>query len=145
MKAFSLLAAVVLAASTVANDFTAGWKGEAPRDEIRPTFSTKPDGGPNKKGSLAIASANVDGEGYWQKTLPIEGGKFYKFSALRRVENVESPRRSALVRIHWRDENGKRIKRDEVGSEAYTKRAAPDAEPEYPSDRDTDSSGWTEV
>ena len=144
MKAL-LFVALFSASQLFASEFSADWKQISPRDEIRPTFTANPNGGPNKKGALVMQSGNVEGEGYFQKTFSIEGGKFYKFSALRRVENIESQRRSVLVRIHWRDENGKRIKRDESGSEAYTKRAAPDAEPEYPSDRATDAAGWTEI
>ncbi|HUS34785.1 MAG TPA: carbon-nitrogen hydrolase family protein [Verrucomicrobiae bacterium] len=141
MKALCLFAAFCLVAiSTLASS---GWKPVAARDEIRPTFKTK---GPAENPTLIITGGPNEGtEGHYDKTFSVEGGKFYKFRALRSAEHIASPRRSALVRIHWRDENGKRIKRDEPGAQGYAKNLPPDAEPEYPSDHSTDSAGWTEV
>jgi predicted amidohydrolase len=146
LLAFCLAASTFAALSTNATDLASEWKPVAVRDEIRPTFKIDQTGGPSHHGSLIIVGADNDGtEGHCDKTFPVEGGKFYKFKALRYVKNIESPRRSALVRIHWRDENGKRINHDEPGATSYAKGIPPEADPEYPTDHATDSAGWTEV
>jgi predicted amidohydrolase len=116
-----------------------GWKAVSAREEIRPFFSAT-------NGSLIITADGREGlDGHWTKVFRVEGGQHYKFSALRKNTNIPSSRRSTLVRIHWRDEHGKPIKRDEGGAYAYGKSAPPPAEPEYPSDRKTAPDGWTEV
>jgi len=48
-------------------------------------------------------------DGHWSKTFPVKGGQCYRFSASRRLDNVASPRRSALVRILWRDGQAARL------------------------------------
>jgi predicted amidohydrolase len=141
MKARCLIAALCLA--TFPTLASADWKPVSARDEIRPTF--KIEGAADNATLVIIGAASEGTEGHFDKTFRVEGGHFYKFKALRRVENIASPRRSALVRIQWRDENGKRIKRDEPGAFGYGKNVPPDAEPEYPSDHATDSADWTEV
>jgi predicted amidohydrolase len=115
------------------------WIPSSPREEIRPAFSQKGD-------HLIITADGRPGlDGHWTKTFPVEGGQFYKFSVRRKATHLDSQRRNTLVRIHWRGENGKLIKRDEPGAQAYEGAKAPNAEPEYPSDHKTDSEGWTEV
>src|SRR6058998_3569262 len=85
-----------------------GWRGVSAREEIRPEFSYDPAGGPTKRGSLVIHADNREGlDGHWERTVPVTGGRHYQFRALRRVTNVDSPRRSTLVRILWRDAQGK--------------------------------------
>jgi predicted amidohydrolase len=142
MKTVSWLHSLLLAsvAAAFGSDFTSSpdWKTAAPRAEIRPSFSAT-------NGSLIISADDREGlDGHWTKSFPVRGGQHYKFLAHRRATNIPSPRRSTLVRIHWRDENGKPIKRDEPGAFGYGKGSAPDAEPEYPSDRAT-ADGWTEI
>src|SRR5207253_7767971 len=135
-----LLTIGLLTTSTFASS---DWKPVAARDEIRPIFSQS---GSADNPTLTIEGGPNEGtEGHFDKTFAVEGGHYYKFKVLRRLENITSPRRSALVRIHWRDENDKRIKHDAPGAESFAKNLPPDAEPEYPSDHATDSSGWTEV
>jgi predicted amidohydrolase len=123
-----------------------GWKGVAQREEIRPAFEFKQDGGPGRHGSLIIRADGREGlDGHWVKAFPIKGGQHYRFRALRRVENVASPRRSVLVRILWRDDQGNPVRHDEPGAKSFAPGEAPVAEPEYPSDRGTDANGWTEL
>jgi predicted amidohydrolase len=118
----------------------AGWRGVAARDEIRPEFQSKP------SGLLVIRSDERDGlDGHWEKTFAVAGGQFYRFRALRHIENVASPRRSTLVRILWRDANGNPVRRDAPGAHSFAPDEPPVAEPEYPSDGVTDAAGWTEV
>jgi predicted amidohydrolase len=83
--------------------------------------------------------------GHWTKTFSIEGGRHYRFCALRKVENVPVPRRSVLVRLLWQDDLGRPALRDEPGATSYREGVIPVAEPEYPLDKATDSKGWTEV
>jgi hypothetical protein len=120
------------------------WQPMAVRDEIRPQFQVRTNsaGGPE----LIIKSDAREGqEGWWSKTLTIEGGKYYRFSSLRKLDNVSSPRRSGLVRVHWRDANGKSVRRDEVGARSYAGAERPIAEPEYPVEGITRPDGWTEL
>src|SRR6266700_1677952 len=61
-----------------------GWKSSAPRDEIRPAFIFKKEGGPNHNGSLIIRADYREGlDGHWSKTFSIKGGRYYRFHALR--------------------------------------------------------------
>jgi predicted amidohydrolase len=129
-----------------ASDSTNGWQGVAVRAEIKPLFSFSPRGGPNRGGALVIRADDREGlDGHWQKTFPVEGGHHYRFSALRHLDNTPVPRRSALVRIHWRDAQGRPVQRDAPGAHSYAPGKPPVAEPEYPSDGSTDATGWTEV
>ena len=142
VASFSTTGADILQPATGAD----GWKGVAQREEIRPEFVFKKNGGPNHGGSFVIRADNREGlDGHWTKTFPVKGGQYYSFRALRRLENVESPRRSALVRILWRDEKGRPVHHDEPGAKSYAPGVPPLAEPEFPPDRSTDAKGWTEV
>lgn len=105
------------------------WRGVAIRDEIRPEFVAKADG------RLLIRADDREGlDGHWEKAFPVKGGQWYRFSAKRHTENVAAPRRSALVRIHWRDASGEPVRHDEPGAHSYAGGRAPVAEPEYPVD-----------
>jgi predicted amidohydrolase len=123
-----------------------GWQTAAPRAEIRPQFAYDSQGGPDRQGSFIIRADEREGlAGHWQKTFPVTGGKTYRFSALRKIENIAEPRRSVLARILWQDEQGKAVLRDTPVVSGYLKGAHPVAEPEYPSDKAIDAAGWTEV
>jgi predicted amidohydrolase len=124
----------------------AGWTTAAPRDEIRPDFHFEPDGGRRGAPRLILESDAREGlDGYWTKTFAVEGGRHYQFRAFRRVENVESPRRTALARIVWQDDRGRDVPEDRGVVSAYLKGAGATAEVEHPADRETDGDGWTEV
>jgi predicted amidohydrolase len=128
------------------SDAPSGWTVHWPREEIRPAFSFDPHGGPKHQGSFVIQSDDREGlQGHWSKTFPVEGGRFYRFVALRRAENVDSPRRMAAARILWRDGQGHPVARDEPSYASYKPGENPRAEPEYPGDKATDAAGWTEV
>ena len=123
-----------------------GWTNAAPRQEISPTFEFRKGGGPAGHGSLLIRADDREGlDGHWTKTFPAKGGQSYRFRALRRIEHVASPRRSVLVRILWRDDQGRPVRHDEPSAKSYAPGEAPVAEPEYPSELGTDAHGWTEV
>ena len=119
---------------------TDGWTSASAREEIRPAFEFK------KDKRLVIRADDREGlDGHWTKTFPVKGGEHYRFRAMRRLENVSSPRRSTLVRILWRDDRGRPVRHDEPGARSYAGNEAPVAEPEYPSERGTDPKGWTEI
>ncbi|MHB1038084.1 MAG: carbon-nitrogen hydrolase family protein [Pirellulales bacterium] len=132
--------------ASAADPLPEGWQTVAPRDEIRPAFSFEPAGGPNKAGSFVITHDGRDGlDGWFQKSFAVSGGQFYRFHAVRKTRNVNVPRRSALVRVLWRDAAGQGVAADIPDQQAKDLGHVPSAEPEYPTDGATDSQGWTEV
>jgi predicted amidohydrolase len=129
-----------------AGAFPPGWQPASPREEIRPQFSYDPRGGPTGDGSLVIVADEREGlHGWWQKTFPIVGGHTYHFQARRQVHNVKVPRRSAVARIVWQDDQGKPVPMSEPAVRGYLPGWTGSAEPEHPTDKETDSHGWTEV
>lgn len=123
-----------------------GWRACAPRDEARPAFATETTGGRDGGAILVIATDARHGlAGYWSKAFPVKGGAFYRFTAWRKTSNVPVPRMSVFARVMWRDDHGRSVFHDEPGATSYREGTLPIAEPEYPSDRGTDVSGWTEV
>ena len=128
-----------------------GWLHKAPREEIAPKFTYEPEGGPSGSARFVIESDGREGQiGWWTKSFPVKGGEFYRFSALRRVEKVASPRRCAVARILWRDAKGNSVLRDQPSRASYRPAAKMRALPEFPSDELTngqkdDSHSWTEV
>lgn len=123
-----------------------GWQTASPREELRPKFGFNPKGGRDAKGSLLIAQDEREGlHGYYTKTFAAKGGSHYRFQAWRRVSHVESPRRSAVVRIQWRDDQGKRVSQDEPAAKGYLVGWTPTAEAEHPTDKEPGADGWTEV
>lgn len=115
-----------------------GWAPKSPRDEIRPAFSFDPHGGPGGKGSLVITAAphREELDGSWTRTFAVEGGKHYRFTALRQAVGVTAPRRSCVVELTWRDDAGKLVRSDDGGDMAR---------PEFPRDRGAGADGWTRV
>jgi len=133
------------AAEPFASDSTNGWQGVAVRAEIKPHFSFNPRGGPNHHGALAVRADDREGlDGHWEKTFPVKGGQYYHFSSLRHLDKTPVPRRSALVRIHWRDAQGRPVLHDAPGAHSYAPASHPSPRPEYPNDGPTDPAGWTE-
>ena len=118
-------------------DQTDGWTHHATRAELLPDFSCAVDSSSDgsKSPVLTISAGDRDAiDGAWTKTIPVSGGKHYRFSAIRRTRNVESPRRSAIVKITWQDDEGKLVQ----GSNDL-------ARPEYPMDRGQTGNGETIV
>ncbi len=123
----------------------AGWTPSSPRAELQPDFTFQE--GPATDGILVIRTDSREGlDGSWTKMFPVKGGKHYRFTALRKLENVPSPRRSAPVRLLWQDEKGRAVPTDEATVSrdilpGYTRMA----EADHPRDQSVDSNGWTEV
>jgi predicted amidohydrolase len=123
-----------------------GWETSAPRDELRPSFSYDVHGGRDGQGALVIAAdGRVGLAGWWTKTFPVKGGTHYRFHAARKIDHVALPRQSAVVRILWHDDRGHAVPADSAAVTGYLKGWKPLAEPEYPTDKQTDAKGWTEV
>jgi predicted amidohydrolase len=141
-------AALVAADSPVRGPGTApgGWTAAAPRDEIRPEFAFDPAGGTDGKGCFVIRADGRDGlAGFWTKAFPITGGKYYRFAANYQAKGVTVPRRSVVVELHWRDAQGKKVPLDQPGVTDYLRGATAIAETEFPTTREADRQGWTEV
>lgn len=104
----------------------ASWTEQSPRDEIRPAFSRSGD-------TLVISHDAREGlDGWYQKTVAVQGGDFMKFSTTRMTTGVENARHSGLVRIVWTDAKGKGVPAAVAGASA---------EPEHPLDGPIDANG----
>jgi len=137
---------VFSAAAAAAANAPDGWRMAAPRDEIRPSFAYEPAGGRDGHGSFVIvADAQPGRHGFWTKSFPVQGGQFYQFRALRKVDGAEFPRRSAVARIVWQNDAGKSVPTDEPAVTDVLKRLTRIAEAEHPADGVRDARGWTEV
>ena len=143
LRGWSIADPVAMAAEDV---FPPGWSAVSPRAEIRPEFSYLPQGGPTRTGSLVIRHDDREGlDGWMQKTVPVTGGQFVRFHVVRKVTNVMTPRRSALVRLVWQDDAGKMVSADVSEQQIQETGNVPSAEPEHPHDGPTDADGWTTV
>lgn len=120
-----------------------GWSTQAPRDEIKPQFVYDEKGGKNDQPRFSIVANSQPGlAGWWQTTIPVVGGRNYHFEIQRRCTNVKSPRRSGVVRILWRDEDGKVVKHPEPSTASFLPDVVPNSEPEFPRDGDVSDDGW---
>src|SRR6476646_506736 len=91
-----------------------GWIPVSPRDEIRPGFNTGTTGGVDGSYCLVIHTDAREGQdGAWTKTLPVTGGKYYRFSACYRARSVELPRRSIVAKLDWQDAQGRSVPLDQ--------------------------------
>src|SRR5579871_1788501 len=124
--------------------FPDGWHSAAPREEIRPTISFDPQGGPRGSGAFVLATDQGPGQHGWvRKVFPVTGGKTYRFHVLRKTTHVDSPRRSTPARIVWQDDKGHLVPAEAPGAREPDGRPVPSAEPEHPLDGETDGLGWT--
>src|SRR5437868_988111 len=88
------------------------WSKAAPREEIRPVFKETHTGGKSGHGGLSIIADEREGlHGWWQKTVYVNPGEYYRFTAWYREENVPATRRSVLPRVLWRDDANHEVKR----------------------------------
>jgi predicted amidohydrolase len=124
----------------------AGWTTFAPRPEIAPAFRHDPRGGGDGRGAFIIEADGREGlSGCWTKTVPVQGGLWYRFAAFRHATNVSEARRSVVARVVWLDEQGQHALRDTPVVTRYLAGFSTRADPEYPTDKATDARGWTEV
>ena len=142
----AFLTALLLLFACTTHAAPPGWETASPREEIAPDFAYDPQGGPDQGGSFIISSGKREGlMGRWTRTFPVEGGKHWRFSVLRKTTGPGDPRRSAVARILWQDESGKPVLHDEPSSATYQHGRVPRAEPEYPADTAGDPHSWIEV
>lgn len=126
--------------------WTIGWKQCSPRDEIRPKFSTADSSGPSTDPCLIIQhDSRMNLDGYFEKSFRVTGGEHYQFRIQRKLINVAFPRRSALIRILWHDDQGRMVNADVPNEQLQELGHAPSAEPEYPADGPVDADGWCQI
>ncbi|MEQ8789369.1 MAG: carbon-nitrogen hydrolase family protein [Pirellulaceae bacterium] len=138
------------AAEKQTDDGPPGWTCHAPRDEIRPTFQYLAQGGPHKAGSFVLEADGREGLfGWWQTSIPVEGGRWYRFDALRKTTGIDHPRRTAVVRILWCDDKGQKVLRDDPTFASYRPGERPRSEPEFPAQQQAEQqvaeNGWATV
>jgi predicted amidohydrolase len=124
----------------------AGWTTEASRDEIRPKFVYNARGGRGGSGSFSIVTDDRDGlDGFWRRSFPVEGRKFYAFDAYRKVTGTEYPQQCAVITVQWYDADGKRVIDDRKLVERYLTNYKPTTPLEYAVEGPTGKDGWTPV
>jgi predicted amidohydrolase len=136
-------AAALACAANLTHD---GWRTGAPREEISPSFRYDAKGGRSGTGAFIIETGAREGcDGYWIRSFPVTGGKYYEFEAWRRLEGASWPQQSGAVDIHWTDGNGKRVLDDRPLVQGFLKDFTPWTPPDYPSDGERSAGGWTRV
>ena len=78
-------------------------------------------------------------------TMPIETGKWYRFSALCRAKDVAVPRRSIVAKLDWQDARGRAVPLDEPAVSSVLQGMTPMAETEFPNPSAPRADGWTEM
>lgn len=141
------IAIVASACATDVPSISGGWTNASPREEIRPQFVCKADGGLDGQGALVIRTDHREGlDGYWTKSFPVVGGKHYRFVAFYRAANVPVPRRSVPVRLLWQDAAGREVPSEEPVVSGYLiARSKPLAPAEFPTTKPSRGEGWTEI
>lgn len=142
MLVYTVTAAILLLHSGTA--FSDQWQSIAPRDEIKPIFDvvSADDGSPDE---LIIRADGREGlVGHWQRGFPVKGGNHYRFSVLRKTDRIEHPRRSAIARVVWRDEQGNKVKHADPAIDSFRRGIRPQSEPEFPSVTGS-VEGWDEI
>jgi predicted amidohydrolase len=123
-----------------------GWTAEAVREEIRPKFAYHSKGGRDGSGAFIIETDARDGlDGFWRRSFPVEGRKYYKFTGYRKVSGTQWPQQCAVVTVQWYDAAGKRVLDDRALVERYLTKYTPTTPLEYPVEAGNDSNGWTEL
>ena len=129
------LATAVYASAKEPEPHWEGWRPYAPRDEIRPEFLLKKNGGPDRRGGLLIRhDSRQNLFGAWGKTFEVRGGSHYRATAWARTRTVPNPRTHRYLEIFFHDKDGKYVVDDRTGN--HTR-------PLYPWDEPPDSKGWT--
>lgn len=109
------------------------WTLWTPRQEACPQGKVSAHGG--HAGHDALVLETGPGEHWmacWTRTLPVQGGQHYEFSAWRRFQHVPLPRRSVYARVVWQDAAGRPVSWEQPARQGYAKGTVPRAEPEYP-------------
>ena len=122
-----------------------GWSSGSPREELSPAFRVEAKGKANQP-ALVIETDDREGlDGFWTKTFAVQGGRHYKFQAFYQATQLTNPRRSALVKVDWKDAAGNKVPLDEPSVSTVLVGYKPLRETDFPTTRETDGEGWTEV
>lgn len=141
--ALCLLAAGGSCLAAETEGLPSGWTTKTPREELRPEFRWEPTGGFENGPRWMIRADDRPGLiGFWETTVPLEGGQSYRFEVRRRVSNVSAPRQACYARVFWQGANGETVSRDKPAFATYMNGAIPQALPDYPADQ-PQSDGWT--
>lgn len=128
------------------SDSAKHWRNAGPRPDSLPSFEFLPTGGLSQKGSLRISSDQRAGlHGWWETTITVEGGRWYRFQAACKVTGTSDARRTAVARIFWLDAEGRAARHDFDATTTFREGEKPSAEPEYPADGPLIKDGWYEV
>lgn len=120
------------------------WELRSPRLELQPNFALNERPAPQSPELTITTRDSLAEHGWWQRTFSVTGGKCYAFQVERQTKDVANPRRSALVRIVWQDEQGRAVKADPPAGREQEPGPIPLAEPEHPLDGATQD-GWTTI
>ncbi|HEX8986312.1 MAG TPA: carbon-nitrogen hydrolase family protein, partial [Bryobacteraceae bacterium] len=86
-----------------------GWTTWSARSEIAPRTFVDSMRSIGEPGSLAISGAsNAAAHGGWERTLPVEPGRWYRFSAAYLATGLTYERGQVLARLDWRKADGAR-------------------------------------
>lgn len=141
--ALFLVCAGCLASGAALSSEIDGWTLWAPREEAKPHGVCNTTAGREGKGGLVLETgAGEQWIGCWQKTMPVEGGGHYQFTAWRKFRDIDVPRRSVYARVIWQDEKGDSVTWEDPAKSGYNKGAIPKAEPEYPRDLGSQQDQW---
>jgi predicted amidohydrolase len=95
------------------------------------------------KPQLLIATNQQEGlNGYWEKSFPVSGQRWYRFHAAYQAQGLVQERRHVLMTIHWRNHKGEKPRTDEATVENYLRGFTPMAETEFPETVRIDPDGW---
>ena len=98
-----------IAVVAFAADPAEGWKPWAPRPEIAPRTYLDPLVSRTTGASLAVSSnSNSAAHGGWERSVPVEPGKWYRLSAYYKDENLSYERGQVVAILDWQTSAGKR-------------------------------------
>lgn len=116
------------------------WILKSPRPEIATGGEKLPEG------SLSLKAEDREGlNGFWEAAFPVEGGNWVRFSAVRRAEGIEHPRRSCAVRIDWKGDKGQAVTSPHRVNPVYFGSEQGSAKAEFPMDLVEREDGSVEV
>ena len=88
------------------------WESTSLLPKLSPKFYQS---GSEADGSLVLSIKTDDHKnlhGMWKAQVPVEGGAYYAFSIVKKVDNITDVRRATPVNIHWLNANGEKVFRD---------------------------------
>ncbi len=145
-RTFALAIGIFLAffSSLLAIEPNGDWKERSQREEIAPQFEQR--SGPHGV-ELELRSAHLKAtDGWWENSYPVEAAKWVRFSTWVKCENIAAPRRSAVMKLEWRDEQGREVPLESDGPIATTFTGyAPGAYTEHPMPTGKRDGEWFEV